>query len=178
MSALGIAATISRNINMLSAERIAEAKSGLHLIKPFHEHDDSIHIAYQWFDGQPKLKNLPRNWGPIKHVIEQWGGRYVSQDDVEVAAFLHPEIFGKYPRYNIQNRLTLPAKNRLLGISSAGTQRYRLDPRVYTYFESEEDLIPLLMRRPGYSDRSACRGSAAELWDQIRDRGYGRRRPW
>ena len=163
---------------MISAERIAAAKAELRLVKPFHEHDDSIHIAYQWLDGQRRLKQLPRNWGPLKHVIEDWGGRYVSQADVEVAAHLHPEIWGKYPRYNIPHRLTLPAERRLSDIGTARTQRYVLEPRVYTHFESEADLVPLITRQWGQADPVACRGSASELWLRIRGRDYRRRRPW
>jgi hypothetical protein len=160
---------------MISSDRIAAAKAQLHLVKPFHEHDDSICIAYQWLDGQRKLKNLACNWGPLKHVIENWGGRYVSQADVEVAAHLHPEIWGKYPRYNIPHRLTLPAERRLSDIGTARTQRYVLDPRVYTHFEAEEDLVPLMMRQPGHANPFSCPGPASELWLRIRGRGYRRR---
>jgi hypothetical protein len=47
--------------------------------------------------------------------------RYVSRDDVEVAAFLHPDIEGEYPFYNISRRLTLPDIKRLAEIPEAFT---------------------------------------------------------
>jgi hypothetical protein len=51
-----------------------------------HEHDDCIRMAYEWLDAQPKTKGVTRQARAIKHMIEKWAGRYVSQSDVEVAA--------------------------------------------------------------------------------------------
>ena len=100
---------------MISAKRIAEAKTELGLVKPFHEHDDCIYITYQWLDAQRKLKGLANKRIALKHVIENWGGRYVSQSDVEIAAFLHPEIRGTYPYFNLAHRLTLPGRTAVVG---------------------------------------------------------------
>ena len=73
----------------------------------------------------------------LKHIIEAWGGRYVSTSDVEVAATLHPEIRGTYPHFNISARLTEPSKNRLAGISEAFKHDYnaRHDPKTYSVQE-------------------------------------------
>ena len=90
-----------------------------------HEHEDCIKIAYEWLDAQRKTKNVTRKSLPLKHIIENWGGRYVSQSDVEVAATIHPEIFGDYPYYNINGNLTEPSDTRLDGISEACTQQQR-----------------------------------------------------
>jgi hypothetical protein len=73
----------------------------------FHESDDSIWIAYEWFDAQTKTRAPRAKFQSLKHIIENWGGRYVSRSDVEVAALMHPEIRGTYPFYNIGSRLTL-----------------------------------------------------------------------
>jgi hypothetical protein len=79
---------------MLTAEEFKNAKSKVRSAdpKPHHEHDDCIRIAYEWLDAQTKTKDVTKKGRPLKHIIEKWGGRYVSQDDVEVAAQMHPEV--------------------------------------------------------------------------------------
>lgn len=70
----------------------------------------------------------------LKHIIEQWGGRYVSTSDVCVAAELHPNIHGAYPFFSISSRLTEPSIDRLKNISEAMTQsqyRDRYDSKIY-----------------------------------------------
>ncbi|ESX80268.1 hypothetical protein X759_14130 [Mesorhizobium sp. LSHC420B00] len=125
---------------MLSSEQIAKAK----LSTPYglkegshHEHDDCIRIAYEWLDAQMKTKGVVQRSRALKHMIEKWGGRYVSQSDVEVAAHIHPEIFGAYPRYNISARLVQPNDARLEGISEAKTQDYSMRQPELTYKSKE-----------------------------------------
>ena len=84
-----------------------------------HEHDDCIRMAYEWLDAQKKTKQPTTTNYPIKHMIETWAGRYVSRTDVEVAAFLHQEIQGAYPQFNISSRLTKPSDSRLNNIAEA-----------------------------------------------------------
>lgn len=123
---------------MLTTEKIQRGKSeaairgGGH-----HEHDDCIRIAYEWLDAQKKTQSTRPHSFPLKHIIERWAGRYVSQSDVEVAAYLHPEIKGSYPEYNISSRLTEPSKGRLIEIPEAFTQGQdaRHNPKSYTYRE-------------------------------------------
>lgn len=100
---------------------------------PLHEHNDCIRMAYEWLDAQKILKVGRRKYMPLKHIIEKWAGRYVSQTDVEVAATMHPRITGRYPNFNLSARLVLPNDRRLLGIGEAMTQGYRerLDPKTY-----------------------------------------------
>ena len=117
---------------MLSAIEIAEAKKRVKYglgSQSHHEHDDCIRIAYEWLDAQTTTKGITRVARPLKHIIEKWGGRYVSQSDVEVAAELHAKIRGSYPYYNISKRLTLPSEARLANITQARTQDYKLTPR-------------------------------------------------
>ena len=117
---------------------IAQAKAILAAQKPiFHEHDDSVWIVYQWLDAQIKTKHPFRKFRALKHIIENWGRRYVSQSDVEVAALMHPDIRGVYPRYNISAKLTRPSDRRLDGIATARTQRYRTAGHEYSRAESE-----------------------------------------
>ena len=87
-----------------------------------HEHPDCVRIAYAWLDAQKKIQTTCRQTYPIKHYIEKWAGRYVSESDVEVAAYLHPEIKGKYPNFNISSNLIEPRRSRLTGIQEAMTQ--------------------------------------------------------
>lgn len=102
-----------------------------------HEHNDCIRMAYEWLDAQRKIKNLTTKTYALKHIIEKWSGRYVSIPDVDVAAFLHPEIHGIYPHFNISARLTKPSESRLNGISEAFKHDYRerFDLSVYSKHE-------------------------------------------
>jgi hypothetical protein len=86
--------------------------------KPTHASNERIKICYQWLDAQKKTKNVNRSRlsFPVKHLVEAWCGDYVSRDDVEIAAALHPNIHGVYPDFNISNILTLPNKIRLKNI--------------------------------------------------------------
>lgn len=116
---------------MLTADEIAKAKS-VHAYpageEPNHEHDDCIRIAYQWLDAQPKLSRTTRHsFVDLKGLIEHWGGRYVSRHDVEVAAALHPKIFGAYPYFNLGSKRVFPSFDRLANIPEANSQPdYRL----------------------------------------------------
>jgi hypothetical protein len=85
-------------------------------------------------DGEDCEKGIPA----LKHIIERWAGRYVSQSDVEVAAALHPGITGSYPNFNLSKRLVLPNDRRLVGIGEALSQDYRahLDREVYATVEA------------------------------------------
>lgn len=102
-----------------------------------HEHPDCIRIAYEWLDAQKKTKGKTTKVNPLKHLIERWGGRYVSTSDVEVAAMMHPDVKGEYPHFNISARLTEPSKKRLSGIGEAFKHDYHAqhDPTTYRMHE-------------------------------------------
>lgn len=119
---------------MLTAQEIDDAKKSTEYTgEAHHEHDDCVRIAYGWLDAQRKIGAPTSKTRPLKHIIEKWGGRYVSQSDVEVAAHIHPEIFGRYPHYNIGAKLVQPLFSRLDGVSEANTQSYqkRFDAETY-----------------------------------------------
>lgn len=128
---------------MLTAEQIAEAKRTVRYdsAKPHHEHDDCVRIAYEWLDAQVKNRmRTPQYYTPLKHLIEAWGGRYVSQDDVVVAAHMHPGVSGTYPTFNLSKRRVLPSFKRLEGIAEAGTMmsyRRKLTDTRYARREDE-----------------------------------------
>jgi len=105
---------------MLTLEQINHAKNmiGFHDEKVY-EHDDCIKIAYEWLDAQKKVKNSIDKPKPLKHYIEDWAGRYISKDDVVVAAYIHPEIHGEYPLFNISSRLVKPSLDRLKDIGES-----------------------------------------------------------
>ncbi|MGV1099148.1 hypothetical protein ACUUL3_07000 [Thiovibrio sp. JS02] len=106
---------------MITKEQIAKAKKEVVLKDEApHAHDECIRIAYEWLDAQKKTKKSSSISRPLKHLIENWAGRYISQSDVEIAAHLHPDIFGKYSRYNISSRLTEPSLDRLKHIENIG----------------------------------------------------------
>lgn len=84
----------------------------------YHENDDCIRIAYEWLDAQKKIKSLSSKRN-LASIIAIWAGRYVSSSDVEVAAHIHPKIFGSDKCYNISAKLTEPKKSRLKHIAQA-----------------------------------------------------------
>lgn len=117
---------------MLTDSEIEAAKKMANLKDPYFEHNDCIRIAYEWFDAQRLILSSGKRRA-YKHIIERWGGRYVSRSDVEIAASLHPEIKGQYPNYNISARLTYPKVSRLKGIGEALTHHYRGRPKTRHY---------------------------------------------
>lgn len=98
---------------------------------------DAVRIAYEWLDAQEKTQRLTDRTRPLKHLIETWGCRYVSRNEVEIAAFLHPRIRGQYPHYNISSRLLVPSDNRLRNISLAGTEPKRILGWARSYWDME-----------------------------------------
>lgn len=126
---------------MLTSAQIATAKAAKPYARPGdhrHEHDDCVRIAYEWLDAQVKTVGVSKKQRPLKHIIENWAKRYVSSSDVEVAAYLHPDIRGVYPYFNISARLTKPHDRRLAGLDEAGkhpTYRNNRDEETYARFE-------------------------------------------
>jgi hypothetical protein len=125
---------------MLTAQEIAAAKKGFRYSHPadvHHEHDDCIRMAYEWLDAQNVRVTPSKKFRALKHIIEKWAGRYISQSDVEIAAAAHPRIHGKYPDFNLSAQLVQPNDRRLQGIGEALTQGYRdrLDPKTYALRE-------------------------------------------
>jgi hypothetical protein len=120
---------------MITDEKIKEAKATTsYSLEPHHMKDDCIRAAYHWLDAQPKLRGLTTKPLTIKHIIERWAGFYVSLTDVEVAAHMHPDIYGYYPFYNIHCNFVHPLDCRLVGLVH---HRYNLPTRKYdnkTYF--------------------------------------------
>jgi len=117
------------------------------LVPPLHEHPDCVRIAYEWLDAQTKRKGTGNGSHPLKHMIESWGGRYVSQDDVEVAVHMHPGVRGSYRNcFNLSRRLVLPSLDRLEGIGEAGAHAHYRDSDYEYYHEEESPGGPL--RRP------------------------------
>lgn len=83
-----------------------------------HQHDDCILIALEWLGAQKLTKGISKSTRPLKHMIEAWAGRYVSTNDVEVAATILG-LRGSYPHFNISARLVEPSVDRLANIGEA-----------------------------------------------------------
>ena len=107
--------------------------------KNLHEHPDCIRFAFEWLDAQTQIKNARSATMPLKHVIEAWAGRYVSQSDVELAAELHPNIWGSYPYYNFSKKLVEPSTKRLEGLSQAFQHKQYLENTDIVSYDSQED---------------------------------------
>lgn len=115
---------------------------------PRHEHNDCIRIAYEWLDAQLLIKSHQKTGMDLKHLIENWAGRYISTSDVEVAAHLHDDINGTYPHYNISSRLTEPSIERLVGITEAYKHSKREYHKADYYRFVEEGLGKRTPRKP------------------------------
>lgn len=122
---------------LLTDKQIDAEKAKLDIPDAHHEHNDCIRICYEWLDAQVKTKHPQNADYPLKHLIEKWAGRYVSASDVQVAASLHTDINGNYPRFNISSRLTEPSVNRLEDIGQANTQGQRESHRPADYSRQE-----------------------------------------
>lgn len=124
---------------MLTDEEIEIKKNTHRTAEANYEHNDCIRMAYEWLDAQVKTKRSRKNNIPLKHIIESWSGRYVSQSDVEVAAALHPDVLGRYPFYNISSRLTQPSIERLNHLGEAGKHNpigNQYSPTTYSNIET------------------------------------------
>ena len=124
---------------MISDAMIEKAKKEtVYSLEPHHSHNDCIRIAYQWFDAQKKIKTTSSKKHSIKTIIREWAGRFISISDIEIAAFLHPDIHGKYPFFNISSYLTEPSIERLKIIPEAFKHpgyRDNFNPSTYKYHE-------------------------------------------
>ena len=95
-------------------------------LKGFHEHNDCVRIAYEWLSAQERTKRLASDFYGIKHVVERCGARYVSMNDVELAA----HILGipvKNGRMAISKNGILPCMSRLNYIGQANIHGYSMD---------------------------------------------------
>ena len=110
---------------MITAQQVNKARLELKLLEQYHEHDDSVRIAYEWLDSQTITKFLTGEQGAkgekfnLKRLVSDWGGREIMQSDIAIAAYLHPEIKGDYPFYNISPQLIFPSAERLRGIGES-----------------------------------------------------------
>lgn len=91
-------------------EAIAQAPEQLDSNPISHE---GLRVAFEWLDAQSTIKTPSKKSRPLKHIIKKWGGCYVSQTDVELAAWLHPAQEGTYSKFNIASKLTRPSAQRL-----------------------------------------------------------------
>lgn len=119
-------------------------------IKVLDQHDgvsnyDGVRIAYQWLDAQITTKAAKTAAYDLKGMVEEWAGYYISTSDVIVAAFLHPDIRGEFPHYNISRRYTEPSLDRLKGNPEAFTHDYRKNHKRHSYTYYEEKRCRLLI---------------------------------
>jgi len=108
---------------MITADQIFRTKLILNLSHLEQEHDENVRIAYEWLDAQAITKAPMGKRDNILRLIDDWGGRKISQTDIDIAVYLHPDTKGDYPTYNIDSRLTLPSAERLRGIGESFRNR-------------------------------------------------------
>lgn len=124
-------------MNHLTDEQITEAIVTMGFDRACHEHPDCIRIAYEWLDAQTAITAMKHDSYALKHRIEQWSGRYVSKEDVMVAAHLHPDFKTMNGYVNVSARLVEPDTQRLAGITVAFSHYYRSYHRGSDYSHRE-----------------------------------------
>lgn len=123
-----------------------------------HQHPDCVRAAFAFLDAQTKTKNPRNGVAPLKHLIEDWCGRYVSAADVRIAAKLHPDVYGEYADYNISTLLVFPCYQRLNGLVEPFTGGCGpSDFSAYTTIECPEQGVP---RELGAVPEDFIRGDA------------------
>ncbi|WP_166507031.1 hypothetical protein [Frigidibacter mobilis] len=86
------------------------------------EHPDCVRIAIAWLDAQTRLARSHIGvYVPLKHMVEGWGGRYLSTLDLMAGARLLG-IRGAYPWLGISRKFVLPDLARLQVIGQALSQ--------------------------------------------------------
>jgi hypothetical protein len=80
------------------------------------EHPDCVRICIAWFSAQRRGKLTAHR--PIKHIIEAWGGRYVSMLDVMTAADML-DLGSRYERLRISSKFVFPSVFRISEMGQA-----------------------------------------------------------
>jgi len=137
---------------MLTDQQIDNAKKEtIYPFAPHNQHNDCIRICYEWLDAQVKTKNAQTFIHDWKFLIRPWAKRYVSKTDIMVAALLHPDVFGKFPYYNISKRYTEPSIGRLYEIPEAFKHMdYEIrtnDRNCYKFYEKAGSRFPVTERK-------------------------------
>lgn len=133
---------------MLTDQQIENAKNKIkYENEANHTNNDSIRIAYAWFDAQIRTKAAKTACRDLKKWMEEWGGFYVSTSDVIVAAYLHPEIYGDFPYYNISKKFTEPSIMRLSEIPNAFKHDFRKNHRSDLYKHHEDKYLLVISKK-------------------------------
>lgn len=142
LKAVAESTIINKKKFMLSDETIALAKARANYagFVPVHQSNDCIRIAYAWLDAQ--IKTSAPSEVPVSQrgLIRSWGGALVMYGDIIVAAELHSDIHGIYPRLNLSRELTLPDPARLANVAGANEHPAlkQFDvARFYTHIEKQ-----------------------------------------
>ncbi len=82
------------------------------------DHFDEVRVAYAWLNAQNIIGRI--NCTVPRVMIENWGGRKISNFAIEVAIHLHPYLkLDVRCRTNISREFREPHKIRLQGIATA-----------------------------------------------------------
>ncbi len=136
-----LARNTARGGNFTTDENIEWAKSQhQYAVQSYHSHNDKIRIVYQLFDAQSFIKNPTTLCMDFKRLSKVWGGCHVTMADIELAAFLHPKVIGKYPYYNIRKDFTVPCLTRIKKLGCANTVPYK-DPDILEFYKRRECII-------------------------------------
>lgn len=106
---------------MLTDEQIKAAIDEMGIYFGANEPYDHIRMAYEWLDAQEKtdkLIPLSRSFGDDlpRYMCQDWCGWFMCENTFDIAAYLHPEIKGKHPRFNISDQFILPKLERIEGL--------------------------------------------------------------
>ena len=108
---------------MLTDEQIKSAIDEMGIYFGADEPYDHIRMAYEWLDAQEKTKRVMSKSVMFnselptpRQMCIDWCGWFMCENAFAIAAYMHPEIKGEYPRFNISSKYTLPRIERINGM--------------------------------------------------------------
>lgn len=108
---------------MLTDEQIKAAIDEMGIYFGTDEPYDHIRMAYEWLDAQEKTKDvIPMSRSFHSHaptprqMCMDWCGWFMCENAFAIAAYMHPEIKGEHPRFNISEQFILPSMKRISGL--------------------------------------------------------------
>ena len=104
---------------MITAEQIDKVRKEVSAPGLSQTNDDNIRIAYEWLDAQEWTTISGGGKIKVKRLISKWGGREISQKEIDMAVALISERAGHTPQDTMNPRLTFPSAERLRGIAGA-----------------------------------------------------------
>jgi len=137
----------NQEIRYFSDEEINEAREKVPSFtsEKYIADNDAVRMCVEWLDGQ-KLTRAS-NSVACEDYVSLWAYKTIRRVDMEIAAYMHPRIYGIYPYYNVSKRRIKPSRVRLEGIRSAYKDKEQVinDPDICDIkYVSDEPYYPAI----------------------------------